>query len=78
MSVVLWPIVSPIVATITGTLFALATSTSFLRDWLVVIGWIDPATAVLSTMAAAGVWGDGRGPAPTFSPCLVLLSLSAL
>ncbi|MBL1131535.1 MAG: CDP-alcohol phosphatidyltransferase family protein [Chloroflexi bacterium] len=46
MSVVLWPIVPATGAAIAGTLFGLATSASFLRDWLVVIGWIDPATAV--------------------------------
>jgi CDP-diacylglycerol--glycerol-3-phosphate 3-phosphatidyltransferase len=46
MSVVLWPIMPVAVATIAGTLFALATSASFLRDWLVMIGWLDPATAV--------------------------------
>ena len=41
MSVVLWPIVPPAAATIAGTIFALATSASFLRDWLVVVGWLD-------------------------------------
>ena len=42
MSVVLWPIVPAAGATIAGTLFALATSASFLRDWFLVIGWLDP------------------------------------
>ncbi len=46
VSVVLWPIVPATGAAIAGTLFALATSASFLRDWLVAIGGIDPATAV--------------------------------
>lgn len=46
MSVVLWPIVPAAGATIAGTMFALATGTSFLRDWLVVIGWLRPGTAV--------------------------------
>lgn len=46
MSVVLWPIVPAVGAAIAGTLFGLATTASFLRDWLVVIGWIDPQTAV--------------------------------
>lgn len=46
MSVVLWPIVPAAAATIAGTIFALATSASFLRDWLVVIGWLAPGTAV--------------------------------
>ncbi len=42
MSVVLWPIVPAAGATIAGTIFALATSASFLRDWLLVIGWLEP------------------------------------
>jgi hypothetical protein len=42
MSVVLWPIVPAAAATIAGTIFALAISASFLRDWLVVVGWLDP------------------------------------
>lgn len=46
LSVVLWPVVPAAGATIAGTLFALATSASFLRDWFLVIGWLDPATAV--------------------------------
>jgi CDP-diacylglycerol--glycerol-3-phosphate 3-phosphatidyltransferase len=46
MSVVLWPIVPAAGATIAGTMFALATSASFLRDWLLVIGWIEPASDV--------------------------------
>ncbi len=46
MSVALWPIVPATTATIAGTLFALATAASFLRDWLVAIGWVDPHTAV--------------------------------
>lgn len=46
MSVVLWPIVPAAAATIAGTMFALATSASFLRDWFLVIGWLDPTTAV--------------------------------
>lgn len=44
MSVVLWPIVPAFGATIAGTMFALATSASFLRDWFMVIGWLDPKT----------------------------------
>lgn len=45
MSVVLWPIVPPTAAAISGTIFALATSASFLRDWLVVVGWLNPQSA---------------------------------
>lgn len=46
MSVVLWPIVPPAAATIAGTIFAGATAVSFLRDWLVTIGWLETETAV--------------------------------
>lgn len=49
LSVVLWPVVPAAGAAIAGTLFALATSASFLRDWLLVIGWLDPTTAVYQT-----------------------------
>ena len=42
MSVVLWPILPAEAATIGGTIFALATSASFLRDWMVVTGYLDP------------------------------------
>lgn len=42
MSAVLWPIMPPAGATIAGTIFATATAVSFSRDWLVVIGRIDP------------------------------------
>jgi CDP-diacylglycerol--glycerol-3-phosphate 3-phosphatidyltransferase len=45
MSVVLWPILPAAAATIAGTIFALATSASFLRDWLVVVGWLDPQSS---------------------------------
>ena len=45
MSAVLWPIMPPAGATVAGTIFAAATAVSFLRDWLVVIGWIDSHTA---------------------------------
>lgn len=44
LSVVLWPILPAMMATIAGTVFAAATATSFLRDWLVVTGTIDPAS----------------------------------
>ena len=43
MSAVLWPIVPPFMATIAGTLFALPTALGFIRDWLVAIGWLNPA-----------------------------------
>lgn len=42
MSAVLWPIVPPAGATIAGTIFATATGLGFLRDWLVVIDWLQP------------------------------------
>jgi phosphatidylglycerophosphate synthase len=46
MSVVLWPIIPAWGATVAGTMFALASTASFGRDWLVVIGWLQPETAV--------------------------------
>ena len=49
MSVVLWPIIPAWGATIAGTIFALATSASFLRDWLIVIGWLDPQSVIYKT-----------------------------
>lgn len=44
MRAVLWPIIPPAGATVAGTIFAAAMAVSFLRDWLVVIGWLDPQT----------------------------------
>ena len=41
MSSVLWPIMPSEFATIAGTAFALPTALGFLRDWLLVIGWLD-------------------------------------
>jgi CDP-diacylglycerol--glycerol-3-phosphate 3-phosphatidyltransferase len=41
MSVVLWPILPAEAATIAGTIFALATSAGFIRDWLIVVGHLD-------------------------------------
>jgi CDP-diacylglycerol--glycerol-3-phosphate 3-phosphatidyltransferase len=41
MSVVLWPILPAEAATIAGSIFGLATSASFLRDWFIVIGRLD-------------------------------------
>ncbi len=43
MSAVLWPIIPPAGAAIAGTIFAAATAVSFLRDWFVAVGRIDPA-----------------------------------
>ena len=45
LSVVLWPILPRPLAVISGTIFAAATGLGFLRDWLVVSGGLDPATA---------------------------------
>ncbi len=49
MSVVLWPIIPAWGATIAGTIFALATSASFLRDWFIVIGWLHPTSESYKT-----------------------------
>ena len=45
LSAVLWPIVPPAGAAIAGAVFGGATAVSFLRDWLVAIGWLDPQAA---------------------------------
>lgn len=42
MSATLWPIVPPLGATIAGTIFAAATGSGFVRDWLMAIGWLHP------------------------------------
>ncbi len=44
MSAVLWPIVSQPATTIAGALFLAPFGASFLRDWLVVSGVLDPAS----------------------------------
>lgn len=57
MCVILWPIWSPIESYLAGLFFGGAVAVSFARDWLVVIGWLDPSSAryqmairVLSTL----------------------------
>lgn len=45
MSVVLWPIVPAAGARLAGSILAFATLLSFLRDWLIASGVIDPAAA---------------------------------
>jgi len=42
MSVVLWPILPAAGVTIAALLFGSATAVSFLRDWFVIVGWLDP------------------------------------
>lgn len=44
LSVVLWPILPHSMAVIAGSLYAAATGLGFLRDWLVVIGWLTPTS----------------------------------
>lgn len=46
ISVALWPIFLPPVSTLAAVIFALPLIASFLRDWLVVSGALDPATAM--------------------------------
>lgn len=46
MSVMLWPVVSPPGTTLAGVVFALPFTASFLRDWLVVSGRLDPTSPV--------------------------------
>jgi len=46
MSVMLWPVVAPPGTTLAGVVFALPFTASFLRDWLVVSGRLDPVSPV--------------------------------
>ena len=43
VSVMLWPLVHPPATTLAGVVFALPFTASFVRDWLVVSGRLDPA-----------------------------------
>jgi CDP-diacylglycerol--glycerol-3-phosphate 3-phosphatidyltransferase len=45
-SVMLWPIVYPPGTTLAGVAFAIPFTASFVRDWLVVSGSLDPASAI--------------------------------
>ncbi|MBV7333843.1 CDP-alcohol phosphatidyltransferase family protein [Chloroflexi bacterium TSY] len=45
MSVILWPVFMPPTTTLASILFAIPLAGSFLRDWFVVSGQIDPRTA---------------------------------
>ena len=56
MSAVLWPIVPPLGATIAGTIFAAATAVSFLRDWLVAAGKLDPTSQAYGRWQWQIVW----------------------
>ncbi len=44
MGIVLWPVFAPPATHIAGAVFGGAVAASFLRDWLVVIGWLKPAS----------------------------------
>jgi CDP-diacylglycerol--glycerol-3-phosphate 3-phosphatidyltransferase len=44
MTVMLWPIVKPPASTLAGAIFLIPFGASFLRDWLVVSGTIDPCS----------------------------------
>jgi len=44
VGVVLWPVFDPPATHIAGAVFGGAVAASFLRDWLVVIGWLKPAS----------------------------------
>jgi CDP-diacylglycerol--glycerol-3-phosphate 3-phosphatidyltransferase len=45
MMFVLWPVFTPPATTVAAIMFGMPIVLSFLRDWLVVIGWIDPTSA---------------------------------
>ncbi|MCL4835183.1 MAG: CDP-alcohol phosphatidyltransferase family protein [Caldilineaceae bacterium] len=44
MGIVLWPLFRPPATHIAGAVFGGAVALSFLRDWLVVIGWLQPTS----------------------------------
>ena len=44
MGIVLWPLFRPPATYIAGVVFGGAVAASFLRDWLVVIGWLKPTS----------------------------------
>ena len=44
LMILLWPVFTPPLTYIAGATFGIPIVLSFLRDWLVVIGWIDPAS----------------------------------
>lgn len=44
MGIVLWPVFAPPATHIAGAIFGGAVALSFARDWLVVIGWLRPAS----------------------------------
>lgn len=82
MSAVLWPIVPPLGATIAGTIFAGATAVSFLRDWLVAAGRLDPTTPGYKRWQQRVVWLARRALPPllrgvlAITAVLLMLSLS--
>lgn len=44
ISVVLWPLVYPPGTTLAGVVFAIPFTASFMRDWFIVSGWLDPSS----------------------------------
>ena len=44
MGIVLWPVFHPPATYIAGAVFCGAVALSFVRDWLVVIGWLNPSS----------------------------------
>ncbi len=71
MSAVLWPIVPPLGATIAGTIFAAATAVSFLRDWLVAAGQLDPASLAYGRWQRRIVWLTRRALPPVLRSILL-------
>lgn len=55
MSVVLWPIVPPEGAYLVGALFFAASAASFIRDWMVVSGAIDPSSPAYRRLQTTAV-----------------------
>lgn len=63
ISLALWPIFTPPVSTLAAVIFALPLLASFVRDWLVVSGALDPARREYqTTRARVKAWIEGRLP----------------
>jgi hypothetical protein len=53
-SVMLWPIVHPPATLVAGILFAVPLTASFLRDWMVVSGLLDPGSEIYGRVRQMG------------------------
>ena len=73
LTVMLWPVVQPPGTLIAGYIFAASLILSFGRDWLVVIGWMDPESA-----SYARYWNKPRDFAQSWLPVALRVLLVGL